>query len=203
MRSADAKLIRNTMPKLARRLYLLIILSAFALSPVAPAFAQNALTAPPISADADKLLHRMFASTDFEVRNFGPARWLDGGDFYTTVERSADSKDAQEIVRYETATGKREVFVSAAKLIPAGAKTPLAIEDSSWSKDKSRLLIYTNSAPAWRQNTRGDYWVLELKSGTLRKLGGDAPPSSLMFAKFSPDGTKVAYVRAKHILFGV
>ncbi len=182
-----------------RRIVFLIIFSAFALSHIAPAFAQNALTASPISADSDKLLHRMFASTDFEVKNFGPARWLDGGDFYTTVERSADSKDAQEIVRYETATGKREVFVPAAKLIPAGAKTPLAIEDYSWSKDKSRLLIYTNSAAVWRQNTRGDYWVLELKSGVLRKLGGDAPPSSLMFAKFSPDGTKVAYVRANNI----
>ncbi len=116
--------------------------------------------ASPISAESDKLLHRMFASTDFEVKNFGPARWLDGGDFYTTVEPSADSKDAQDIVRYETATGKREVLVSAAKLIPAGAKSPLAIEDYSWSKDKTRLLIYTNSAPVWRQNTRGDYWVL-------------------------------------------
>jgi dipeptidyl-peptidase 4 len=199
MRSADAKLIRNTMPMFAQRLFLLIILSAFSAFPTALAFAQNVPTASPISAESDKLLHRMFASTDFEVKNFGPARWLDGGDFYTTVERSADSKDVQEIVRYETATGKREVFVSAAKLIPAGAKAPLAIEDYSWSKDKSRLLIYTNSAPVWRQNTRGDYWVLELKSGALRKLGGDAPPSSLMFAKFSPDGTKVAYIRANNI----
>ena len=199
MRSADAKLIRNTMPMFAQRLFFLIILSAFSVFHTAPAFAQNVPAASPISADSDKLLHRMFASTDFEVRNFGPARWLDGGDFYTTVERSADSTDAQEIVRYETATGKREVFVSDAKLIPAGAKTPLAIEDYSWSKDKNRLLIYTNSAPVWRQNTRGDYWVLELKSGALRKLGGDAPPSSLMFAKFSPDGTKVAYVRANNI----
>jgi len=199
MRSADAKLTRNTMPRFARRLLFLIILSAFSVFHTAPAFAQNVPTASPISADSDKLLHRMFASTDFEVKNFGPARWLDGGDFYTTVERSADSKDVQEIVRYETATGKREVFVSAAKLIPAGAKAPLVIEDYSWSKDKSRLLVYTNSAPVWRQNTRGDYWVLDLKSGALRKLGGDAPPSSLMFAKFSPDGTKVAYVRANNI----
>src|ERR1700691_5574438 len=199
MGSSNAKLTRNTMPMFVRRIFFLIIFSAFFVFHTATAFAQNVPTASPISADSDKLLHRMFASTDFEVSNFAPARWLDGGAFYTTVERSADSKDAQEIVRYEPATGKREVFVSAAQLIPAGAKTPLAIEDYSWSKDKSRLLIYTNSAPVWRQNTRGDYWVLELKSGTLRKLGGGAPASSLMFAKFSPDGSKVAYVRANNI----
>ena len=152
-----------------------------------------------ISQESDQLLHRMYASPDFEVKYFGPARWLDDGMFYTTVEPSADVKDAQDIVRYQTATGKREVLVSAAKLIPSGAKAPLAIENYAWSKDKSRLLLYTNSAPVWRQHTRGDYWVLDLKSGALRKLGGDAPASSLMFAKFSPDGSQAAYVRANNI----
>src|SRR6202041_1668113 len=152
-----------------------------------------------ISPESDQLLHRMYASGDFEVKYFGPARWLDDGAFYTTVEPSAGVKDAQDIVRYETATGKREILVSASKLIPPGAQTPLTIENYAWSKDKSRLLIYTNSKPVWRRDTRGDYWVVELKSGTLRKLGGDAPPSSLMFAKFSPDGSKVGYVRANNI----
>jgi dipeptidyl-peptidase 4 len=182
-----------------KRYVFLLIFSAFFVSHGTTAFAQNASPASPISAESDKLLHRMFASADFEVKNFGPARWLDGGDFYTTVEPSADGPDAQDIVRYETASGKREVLVSAAKLIPAGAKAPLMIEDYSWSKDKSRLLIYTNSAQVWRQNTRGDYWLLNLQSGELKKLGGDAPPSSLMFAKFSPDSSKVAYVRANNI----
>ncbi len=51
----------------------------------------------------------------------------------------------------------------------------------------------------WRQNTRGDYWVLDLPSGRLRKLGAAAPVASLMFAKFSPDGTRVAYVRANDL----
>src|SRR5271154_7581298 len=152
-----------------------------------------------ISPESDQLLHRMYASEDFEVKYFGPARWLDDGAFYTTVEPSAAVKDAQDIVRYQTANGKREVLVSAAKLIPAGDKVPLAFENYAWSKGKSRLLLYTNSAPVWRLRTRGDYWVLDLQSGALRKLGGDAPTSSLMFAKFSPDGTKVAYVRGNNI----
>jgi dipeptidyl-peptidase-4 len=152
-----------------------------------------------ISQESDQLLHRMYASPDFEVKYFGPARWLDDGAFYTTVEPSTAVKDAEDIVRYQTATGKREVLVSAAKLIPPGAKDPLSFENYAWSKDKSRLLLYTNSAQVWRQRTRGDYWVLDLPPGTLRKLGGDAPASSLMFAKFSPDGSRVAYVRANNI----
>jgi len=152
-----------------------------------------------IAPESDQLLHRMYASPDFEVKYFGPARWLDDGAFYTTVEPSAAVKDAQDIVRYETATGKREVLVSASKLIPTGEKTPLAFENYAWSKDKSRLLLYTNSKQVWRLRTRGDYWVLDLQSGALRKVGGEAPASSLMFAKFSPDGSKVAYVRGNNI----
>ena len=60
-------------------------------------------------------------------------------------------------------------------------------------------MIFTNTRKVWRQNTRGDYWVLDLDSGRLKKLGGDAPESSLMFAKFSPDGSRVGYVRANNI----
>ena len=152
-----------------------------------------------VSADSDKLLHRLFASSDFKVKTFGPARWLNGGDFYTTVEPSNEFKGATDIVRYETSSGKREVLVFASKLVPENAKSPFAIEDYAWSNDNSKLLIYTNSARVWRENTRADYWVLDLKSGGLHKLGGDAPPSTLMFAKLSPDGSKAAYVRANNI----
>src|SRR5271170_4394677 len=86
-----------------------------------------------ISQESDQLLHRMYASQDFQVKYFGPARWLDDGAFYTTVEQSAAVKDARDIVRYQTATGKREVLVSAAKLIPAGEKIPLPFENYAWS----------------------------------------------------------------------
>ena len=56
------------------------------------------------------------------------------------------------------------------------------------------MLIFTNSRRVWRKNTRGDYWVFDLNGRDLRKLGGDAKPAALMNAKFSPDGTKVAFV---------
>src|SRR5262249_28874101 len=82
----------------------------------------------------------------------------------------------------------------AEKLVPSGAKAPLAIEDYSLSADSQRLLVFTNTRKVWRYNTRGDYWTLELGSGALRKLGGDAPEARLMFAELSPDGTGAGYV---------
>ena len=128
-----------------------------------------------------------------EARAKSPAesRWIDGGNRYTVLEPSTTAQDAQDIVVYDTATGKRSILVSASVLIPQGQKTPLEVDDYSWSADHSMLLIFTNAQRVWRQRTRGDYWVLHLKDGELSKLGGDGPEATMMFAKFSPDGTRV------------
>jgi dipeptidyl-peptidase 4 len=146
-----------------------------------------------------EFLRRAFITGDFSAEPFGPARWLSGGDGYTTLEPSAGIKNARDLVRYETASGKRDVLVPASDLIPLKATVPLAIQNYEWSKDMTRLLIYTNSQRVWRRNTRGDYWVVDRRTKELLKLGGDAAPSTLQFAKFSPDGTKVAYVHANNI----
>ena len=61
------------------------------------------------------------------------------------------------------------------------------------------VLIYTNSKRVWRQKSRGDYWVLDRSARQLHQLGGEARPSSLMFAKFSPTSPQVAYVRERNI----
>jgi dipeptidyl-peptidase 4 len=145
------------------------------------------------------LLHREFVTKEFAVKSFGPIHWVGNGQSYTVLEPSRKGEGVSDIVSYETATSRREVLVSASQLMPPGGDKPLEIESYAFSEDLSRVLIFTNSRRVWRQNTRGDYWVLHRNTATLRKLGDGGPPSSLMFAKFSPDGSKVAYVRFNNI----
>jgi len=143
-------------------------------------------------------LERLFNSDDFSPNFFGPARWLrDSG--YTTFERAPDGR-GRDLVRTDPASGQKQVLLAAAKLIPTGDSVPLRVENFAFSTDGQRVLLYTNSRRVWRQNTRGDYWVLEVGTGKLRKLGGsDAKPSTLMFAKFSPQADRVAYVRENNL----
>ncbi|HET9464847.1 MAG TPA: S9 family peptidase, partial [Gemmatimonadales bacterium] len=144
-------------------------------------------------------VHRIYGTREFRTQPFGPARWLGDGSAYTTLEAS-EAERGQNLVRYGSERGGREVLVAARQFIPQGDSLPLAVEEYSWSPDTKLLLIFTNTRPVWRLNTRGDYWVLERASGRLRKLGGpDAKPSTLMFAKFSPDGNRVAYVRENNL----
>ncbi len=145
------------------------------------------------------LLRREFISRDFAVKSFGPANWLNGGKCYATLEPSAKPEGAKDLVCHDPSTGQQDVLISASQLIPPGSDKPLVLEDYSFSADMNRVLIFTNSRRIWRENTRGDYWVLDRKSGALRQLGSGGPPSSLMFAKFSPDSSKVAYVRFNNI----
>lgn len=142
-------------------------------------------------------LNTLFATEEISAKRLGATRWVEKGNAYVTLESGAGN--VKEIVRYETATGARRVIVSASHLTPQGAKSPIKVEGFEFSKDLKRVLLYTNSQRVWRQNTRGDYWVYETDSGSLRKLGGAVPESTLMFAKFSPDGSKVAYVRANNL----
>ncbi|MGI8917146.1 MAG: S9 family peptidase [Pyrinomonadaceae bacterium] len=134
----------------------------------------------------------------FRTRSLGPVQWQKDGSGYLALEPSATKPEVVEIIRYDTVGGDRTIKVGVDKLTPQGS-APIAIEDFVLSPDEKKLLLFTKSERVWRSNTRGDYWVLNLDSGALHKLGGTAKPSSLMFAKFSPDGKRVAYVRENNI----
>lgn len=136
---------------------------------------------------------RIYGSRELAGEPFS-ARWAQDGAGYFTLERTGDGQQGTDLVRYDAESGRREVVVPAARLVAPGAGA-LRVEDYEWSPDGRLLKIFTNSRRAVRSNTRGDYWLLELASGRLSRLGGNAPPSSLMFAKFSPDSSRVAFVR--------
>lgn len=144
-------------------------------------------------------IERIFNSDEFAPQFVGGFRWLKSGDAYTRIERSTTVQGGTDLVSYDAATNARSILLSAEKLIPNGSSKPLAIQNYEWSADNSKILIYTNSVKVWRLNTRGDYWVLDIASGNLQKLGGDGKASTMMFAKFSPDATRVGYVRENNI----
>jgi dipeptidyl-peptidase-4 len=142
---------------------------------------------------------RIFGDEEFESESFGPAVWLEDSGGYTTIEESLLCPDANEIVLYSLPSGRTEILVPADKLIPPGQEKPLVIDDYTWSKDGKKLLIFTNTKRVWRSNTRGDYWLYDVKAQSLKKIGADADESMLMFAKLSPDGRLAGYVYKKNI----
>ena len=140
----------------------------------------------------------IYKNDTYRQKGFGPVRWMKDNEGYSTLERNG-TVGGYDIVRYEATSGARSVLVSSEKLIPDGASQALTIANYEWSMDNSKLLIFTNTRKVWRYHTRGDYWVLDLMSGDLTQLGRTVKPTTMMFAKFSPDATRVGYVSENNI----
>ena len=134
----------------------------------------------------------------YPTRSYRSVRWMEDSPYYTTLETNRE-RNCAEIVRYDAGSGERTVLVGADQLGAREGKKPLNIADYQWSAGNRKLLLFTNTSRVWRYHTRGDYWMLDLESGNLQQVGATFPSSSLMFAKFSPDGRRVAFVSGHNI----
>lgn len=118
--------------------------------------------------------------------------WATEGNAYYKTENGGIAKISLPDLKMEMVADRKD-------FIPAGKTDALKIRNFFFSPDNKSILIYTNSKKVWRYDTRGDYWVLNLQDHSLKQLGKSLPASSLMFAKFSPDNSKVAYVSNHNI----
>ena len=144
-------------------------------------------------------MERIFAADEFQEEPIGTITWSKLGAAYFTLKGAEAGSNGQALVRVDVASGTEKVVVPPSAFIPPGESKPVTVDGFAFSADESQLLIYTNSQRVWRLKTRGDYWVLDIATQDLKKLGGEAAPSTLMFAKFSPDGSRVAYVRENNL----
>jgi len=154
----------------------------------------GSLPLPVAKVESDKnplTVERIYASSEFNESSPRQSWYAEGATFRV--------EDGGSIFLEDPITGERELLVEAKLLTPTGRTNVLSSQSMAFSEDRTKLLLFTNTRRVWRQNTRGDYWVLDLHNNSLVQLGGDAEEASLMFAKFSPDATQVAYVRENNI----
>lgn len=145
-----------------------------------------------LAAQAPSLtVERLFGSRDW-ASDLESVTWDRSAPTYTVIEDGTG-----DLYRVDAASGRRELLVRAADLTPAGARTPVDIEDYAFSPDGSKLLIYTNSVRVWRQNTKGTYYVWDFASRRLMPIS--RAPGYQQFAKFSPDGRLVGFVRDNNV----
>ncbi|SEA67889.1 S9 family peptidase [Pedobacter hartonius] len=133
-----------------------------------------------------------FFCADTYAQSKHEVNWTKDGNGYYEISDG-------EIVDVTLPKRDRKTVMSRTQLSPAGMNQPLRIKEFVISADGTKVLIYTNSKKVWRYETRGDYWLADLKANTLTQIGKDRPASSLMFAKLSPDASKVAYVSGHNL----
>lgn len=117
----------------------------------------------------------------------------DGNAYYSFTKKGVEIVDLLH-------PGKDQTLLNSSELIPAGSSEALQVQSFQVSPGDKSLLLFVNTKKVWRDNTRGDYWIFDKNTKKLTQLGKGLPASSLMFAKYSPDGKKVAYV-SKHNIY--
>jgi len=123
----------------------------------------------------------------FNFNGEAQVNWSNDGDSYFKLEKN-------QLLAYTLPKHDVKTVLSKEQLTPTGESEPIKVAHFSFSLDQQKILLFTNTKKVWRLNTKGDYWVFNFKTNTLRQIGKSLTPASLMFAKFSPDGNTIAYV---------
>ena len=135
---------------------------------------------------------RSFHDHAYDPPAFGPARWLPDGTglHHRRASRRRGAVGHRALRRrHRRAHGARRRRAAAAG---RAARPPLAIDDYAWSADGTRLLLFTNTRKVWRAATRAaTTGCSTCAAAGCASSAATRRPSSLMFAKFSPDGTRV------------
>ena len=185
--------------------------------------AQNAPAATPPTPPSQLSVDRIFHRAEFTAESGPSVHWMKDGRSYLEL-RPAASGAGTDIVRVDVETGRATVLAAAATLVDESGK-PIEVEDIQLSADERKALLFHSSVRVWRTNTRGVYHLLDFATKRVVPIAqirtpqasasqetdtaqgdflGKVSPSFLaaptksglqMFAKFSPDGRRIAFVR--------
>jgi len=135
-----------------------------------PAIAQPATTSAP-----DRItVERMFRTPDFTSAPMPAVVWMKDGRSYLDMRPA--SAGGVDIVRVDLVTGAETVLADAATLVDA-AGTRIPVEEITLSPDEQKALLFANSVPVWRTNSRGVYYLLDLAARRVTPIVSGPPPA--------------------------
>jgi dipeptidyl-peptidase-4 len=169
----------------------LFLLAGLLLLPLG-AQAQEKTTSPP-----EITLEDLFSEGTFRGESFEGGRWADEGPVIRYTERATDT-DTTHLMSLNLRTQEKKRLINGENLYAEDVDRNIQIEGYEYGPDGERVLIYTDSKRVWRRKTKGYYYVYDLDSKELTPVS-DRDDGYQMFAKFSPDGERVAFVRKRNL----
>jgi len=141
-------------------------------------------------------VNKIYGLKLFKTKRVKSPNWTSDGKEFTTLKKTGG---INSIFIFRPKNNKEDLLLNGKTLLNPINGKQIKIEDYIYNKKVQKILIFTNSKKVWRTNSRGDYFLYNIRTDSVRKLGKGLSESSLMFAKFSPDGKRIAFVSKGNI----
>ena len=138
----------------------------------------------------DITLEDIFSNRKFSTARIGDYISMNDGEHYCVWEN-----DSLNIFDYKTGSYKK-IVVTTSQLTPPGDTIPISIDKFYFSQDEGRILLTTETEKIYRRSTKSNYYIYDIGSKDISPLS-DGGKQRL--ATFSPDGSKVSFVRNNNI----
>jgi dipeptidyl-peptidase-4 len=135
-------------------------------------------------------LNDVFKSRKFYASGVYGMKPLNDGEHFCMMK-----KDSLNIYSYKTGEYYGTI-VTSQQLIPEGDTTPIPMYRYQLSKDEKKILFSTKTESIYRRSSISEYYVWDSNSDKLMKLSDNGKQR---LATFSPDGSKVAFVRDNNL----
>lgn len=139
-------------------------------------------------------LEDLYKKNIFSPQSVHGINWMADGQFYTSLVRD---NNLDFILKFDIKTGEVADTVLNGRDLQLESN-PIRIDAYYFNADESQLLLASEMESIYRRSTKAFYYIYNLENKQLKKL---AEGDKQSYATFSPDGSKVAFVRNNNLYY--
>lgn len=128
---------------------------------------------------------------EFVPRSVPGFNFQNDGKHYTRLEEN-------KIKQYDFTTGQFVKDIFDASSVSGNSEFNGKMDDYTFSKDESKILIKTETESIYRRSTRANFYVWDKNNNTLTTVEKEGKQR---YTSFSDDATKVAFVRGNNMYY--
>tara|TARA_Y100000589_G_scaffold84891_1_gene78834 strand:- start:4672 stop:6819 length:2148 start_codon:yes stop_codon:yes gene_type:complete len=131
-------------------------------------------------------LENIWKTYDFYPKSVNGFKSMQDGNYYTKLDKNGKNS---QINKYSFRTGQK------IRTIIDSKNVEIDINNYKFSKDEKNVLFANDTEKIYRYSSKSIYHIYNLKTKKLIKISDD----KIMYADFSPNGDKVAYVNSNNL----
>ncbi|SHK11207.1 S9 family peptidase [Hymenobacter psychrotolerans] len=161
------------------------------LATAGPALVPALLTTTQAQQKQNLTLEDIWQKGTFSAKSVPGFNWMKDGRYYSSLDQGS-------LVQHDVTTGQAvQTLVAAADLKLPGQDKPLPVDGYNFNADEQQILFSTGTEAIYRRSSKSTFYIYNRQTRQLTPLSKAA--GKQLYATFSPDGRRVAFVRDNNL----